>query len=57
MIKIFVLVVMFHVDGGANISFQEFTSFEQCQYAVSLIKQRAGHVTYENRYDAFCLAK
>ena len=38
---LWVLIVVFHVNGGEIINFQEFTSAERCVAAQKLIEQTA----------------
>lgn len=54
--KIFVLVVMSHIYGGGTVSFQEFTSLKQCQYAASLLRKEGGGFNGDVS-NAFCVEK
>ena len=54
--KIFVLIVMMHVNSGGIVNFQEFTSLEKCQYAAQLINQRS-YAAVSSSADAFCVVK
>lgn len=57
MIKVYVLVVMMHVNSGGIINFQEFNSLAACQYAANLITTRSRQVTPSSNADAFCVTK
>ena len=51
--KVFILIVIMHVNSGGIINFQEFNSIQQCNYAAELINTRG---KYEQA-QAFCIAK
>ena len=52
--KIFILVVIMHVNSGSIINFQEFYSLEKCQYAATVVNDRGNK---QSTTDAFCLIK
>ena len=52
--KVFVLIVIMHVNSGSIINFQEFTSLEKCQYAANIVNDRGNK---QATTDAFCLIK
>ena len=51
--KIFILIVIMHVNSGSIINFQEFNSLKQCNYAVDIIYKNSEG----NTYKAVCIEK
>ncbi len=55
--KTFILIVIFHVNSGSNISFQEFNSIKQCEYVRGLVYSEASRLKFSPPETAFCVEK